>query len=105
MDFVRAEVFSVIAIGISLLLPIYLNSQNKKTNSKKNTLEKLEELSLLINKTLKKDLYDIRREVNIILDFSNANINFQTDVSDYIESRNKEGALREISAYKDNIKL
>lgn len=105
MDFVCAEVFSVIAIVISVFLPIYLNSQNKKTDSKRNTLEKLEELSLLVNKTSKEDLYGIRGEINIILDFSNANIDFQTDVSDCIENRNKEGALAEISTYKDNIKL
>lgn len=96
---------SVFAILISVILPLYLNLSSKQQNERKKTHNKLQELSLLVNETPENELYNIRNKVNIMLDYSGANIDFQEEISDCIEKREKAKALDKISKYKDKLKV
>lgn len=96
---------SGVAILISIILPLYLNSKNKRKNEKEHTLKELKRLSLLINGVPENELYSHKDEVNILLDFSGANIDFQVEVSDCVEGQDKEKALKKISLYKNQLSL
>lgn len=99
----NAEIFSVIAILISILLPLYLHSKSNKITSKKDSLNELKKLSLLISKTPEKKLYGIREKVGIYLDFSDTDIDFQICTVDHVENCRKQKALNGIREYKSHI--